>query len=138
MSAFALHISWTCYGTWLPGDERGHVSDVLFPDGRVVPKQNVRGTPPATGNEYTRDRARVLQAGETVWLTPAQAVVAATALVEACRARGWRILRAAVMANHIHVVVCDCPDDGPAVRRILKGVSQAALSKANGRSEERR
>src|SRR3954454_4062773 len=34
---FALHITWTCYGTWLPGDERGHVSDVIFPDGGFVP-----------------------------------------------------------------------------------------------------
>jgi hypothetical protein len=28
---FALHITWTCYGTWLPGDQRGHVSNVLLP-----------------------------------------------------------------------------------------------------------
>ncbi len=32
------------------------------------------------------------------------------------------------MANHVHVVICDCPDDGSAVRRILKGTSQAKLS----------
>src|SRR5207244_721441 len=89
----------------------------------------------APGDAYTRERARALQKGETVWLTPAQAVVAATALVAAARERGWRILRAAVMANHIHVVITDCPDDGPSVRRVLKGVSQAALSRAQGQPQ---
>jgi REP element-mobilizing transposase RayT len=32
------------------------------------------------------------------------------------------------MANHVHIVITECPDDGPAVRRILKGVAQAGLS----------
>jgi REP element-mobilizing transposase RayT len=133
--AFALHITWTCYATWLPGDERGHVSNVILPDGGHRPKQNVPGAPIEPGDAFTRDRARSLQKGETVWLTPAQALCAATALVNAVRERGWRILRAALMANHIHVVITDCPDDGPAVRRVLKGVSQAALSRAQGRPQ---
>ena len=41
----------------------------------------------------------------------------------------------AVMANHVHVLVTNCPDDGPAVRRVLKGVSQAELSRGEGRSK---
>ena len=56
-------------------------------------------------------------------------------MVDAARERGWRILRASLMANHIHAVVCDCPNDGPAVRRALKGVSQAALSSASGKPQ---
>ena len=36
------------------------------------------------------------------------------------------------MANHVHLVVTDCPDDGAGVRRIFKGVSQADLSKLSG------
>ncbi|MCH7687154.1 MAG: hypothetical protein IH899_10815 [Planctomycetes bacterium] len=28
--------------------------------------------------------------------------------------------------------MADCPDDGPAVRRVFKGVSQAALSRRHG------
>jgi REP element-mobilizing transposase RayT len=132
---FALLITWTCYGTWLPGDERGHVSNVLQPEGGFLSKQNVPGTPIAPGDAFTRAQARSLQKGETVWLTPEQARTTATALVSAARERGWRILRAAVMANHVHVVVCDCPDDGPVVRRVLKGVSQADLSRAQGRPQ---
>jgi REP element-mobilizing transposase RayT len=129
---FALLITWTCYGTWLPGDPRGHVSNVLLSEGGFQPKRNVPDTPVAAGHDHTRRRARALQRGETVRLTVDQAVVAASALVTAARERTWRIVRGAVMANHIHVVVMNCPDDGPAVRRVLKGVSQAALSRADG------
>jgi REP element-mobilizing transposase RayT len=63
-----------------------------------------------------------------VRLSREQALAAAESLVEAARKRSWRILRAAIMANHVHVVISECPDDGPAVRRILKGTSQAKLS----------
>ena len=33
------------------------------------------------------------------------------------------------MSRHVHVVVSDCPNDGPQVRRVLKGTTQAALSR---------
>ncbi|MEX0702710.1 MAG: hypothetical protein WD069_11510 [Planctomycetales bacterium] len=33
-----------------------------------------------------------------------------------------------LMANHVHFVIQDCAADGPPVRRVLKGVSQARLS----------
>jgi REP element-mobilizing transposase RayT len=132
---FALHITWTCYGTWLPGDERGSVSNQLLPEGGFRVKQNNPGTPVLAGDSYTRQRAMKLQKGETVFLTAAEALCVAEELVNAARDRGWRILRGAVMANHVHVVVTDCPDDGPAVRRILKGVSQAKLRERTGRGQ---
>jgi hypothetical protein len=66
---FALLITWTCYGTWLPGDERGHVSNMLNPRSGFEQKQNVPGTPPADGDEYTRVHAWALQAEETIFLT---------------------------------------------------------------------
>jgi REP element-mobilizing transposase RayT len=132
---FALHITWTCYTTWLPGDRRGYVSNTLLPEGGSLPRQNMPGTPVTADDPLTRERARALQKGATVYLSPEEAQWAAQALIEAARARTWRILRAAVMANHVHVVLTDCPDDGPAVRRVLKGCSQAALNKATGRRQ---
>ena len=36
------------------------------------------------------------------------------------------------MTNHVHVLIVDCPDDGEGVKRILKGNSQAELSRAAG------
>jgi hypothetical protein len=124
---FAWHITWTCYGTWLPGDPRGHVSNILLPGGGFERKRNTPGSPVMPGDAYTQERARALQKYETVWLTREQALIAAQALVDAARTRGWRILRAAIMANHVHVVITDCPADGPAVRRVLKGNGDSKL-----------
>ena len=125
---FAIHITWTCYGTWLPGDPRGYVSNTLLPDGGFEPKQNTPGTPYTQDDTHTREQAGENQVHPTVRLGREQAVCVAETLVEAASARGWRIIRAATMDNHTHVVITDCPDDGPAVRRVLKGVTQAALS----------
>jgi len=124
---FALHITWTCYGTWLPGDERGHVSNLVLPNGGFLPKMNVPGTTYAPGHCNTRQHAQKLMASAPMSLNLSTAHHAAEALVLAAQKRSWRIVRAAVMANHVHVVVMDCPNDGQLVRRVLKGCSQAAL-----------
>jgi hypothetical protein len=129
---FALHITWTCYGTWLPGDERGYVSNSLLPDRGYLPKANTPGTPYRADDTYTRGSAQSLQRDPCVLLDVGQALVAAHAIVRAARERGWRIVRGALMANHIHVVAMNCPDDGPAVRRILKGNAHAALAEKYG------
>ena len=109
---FALHITWTCYGTWLPGDPRGHVSNYLNEHNAYLPKQNIPGTDCTSGDRRTWKNARSFQKGETVYLTAAQAELVCHSMVRAAKARGWRILRAAVMRNHVHVVICDCPADG--------------------------
>ena len=132
---FALHITWTCYATWLPGDRRGYVSNTLLPEGGYVPKQNMPGTPYSVDDAVTRRVAQTVQRGPTVGLLADEALCVVQSLAEAARLRSWRILQAAVMANHVHVVITDCPDDGPMVRRILKGNSQAALSIATGRRQ---
>ena len=72
---------------------------------------------------------------DAVFLNVEQAITVATALIEAVTKRGWRIGRAAIMANHVHVVTFDTPPDGVAVRRILKGTTQAALSDRAGASQ---
>ena len=128
----ALFITWTTFGTWLPGDKRGHVSNTLLTQGEYQPRENQFGTPYAVGDAQLRERARDLQKSPTVWLTAAQALVVAHTLVRVATEHGWTILRAAIMANHTHVVVINCRLDGPAVRRILKGNSQADLSDSVG------
>jgi REP element-mobilizing transposase RayT len=130
--AFALHITWTTYGSRPPGDPRGYVSNTLVPGVGYERKQNTPGTPITADDPTTLRRARELQKWPTVYLTATEALVVAESLVEAAKRRGWRIVRCAIMADHVHAVVMDCPDDGPLVRRILKGVSQARLSEHHG------
>ena len=130
---FGLFITWTCYGTWLPGDQRGYVSDTPRPDAPYTRKKNVPGTPYSADDAYTHNRARQRQKSSTAELSREQAGVVVEGLVEAAAGRQWRILRAAVMYGHVHVVITGCPDDGPQVRRVLKGTTQARLSKHVGR-----
>jgi REP element-mobilizing transposase RayT len=132
--AFALHITWTTYGSRLPGDERGYVSNTLVLGEGFLRKLNVPGTPVTADDAVTLANARRQQKGETVYLSADEAWIVAQSLIEAATKRGWRILRAAIIANHVHVVVIDCPDDGEAVRRVLKGFTQAKLSDALGQS----
>ena len=135
-SPFAMFITWTSYGTWLPGDPRGHVSNTLGADGAFAPRRNQRGTLYWRGDRRTLAAARRIQKRDTVWLNSDQAVTAAEALVKAAKEREWLIIRAAIMAaimaNHLHTLTTGCPDDGPAIRRIFKGVTSAELSNKAG------
>ena len=130
MRPFALLVTWTCYATWLPGDRRGYVSNTRHAGGGFARKVNTPGVPYTRDDPTTRTLARSLPSHPTVRLTPAAAEVVARTLAAATAARGWHVRRAAVMANHVHVLLTACPDDGEAVRRVLKGVTQAALSAA--------
>ena len=114
---FALLITWTCYGTWLPGDRRGHVSNFLSSKGDYQKRQNEPGTPIKVGDSRTRERAQALQKFPGILLSCEEAHVVAESLIKTAEVHRWTILRAAVMSNHVHVVVCRCPNDGAAVRR---------------------
>ena len=127
--SFALLLSWTCYGNWLPGDKRGYVSNTKLAGKGWLEKQNIPGTDYARDDPFTRHQARTQMKQPPARLSAEHAREVAESLIECAGKRSWRILRAAVMANHVHVVICECPDDGPAVRRILKGNTQAALCK---------
>jgi REP element-mobilizing transposase RayT len=130
---FALLITGTCYGTWLPGDRRGYVSNTRRKDGKYDPRQNIPGTAITADHALTRQYAVAAQKYATASLDATQARIAAEAIVDACAKRGWHVLRSSLMWNHVHVIVTDCPDNGPEVRRILKGVSQNALSSHLGK-----
>jgi REP element-mobilizing transposase RayT len=132
---FALFISWTCFGNWLPGDERGYVSNLLLPGGGSLRKENIPGTPYRKDDPLTRHQTRILMKQPPTRLSAALALATAESLVAAAQKRSWRILRGAIMANHVHVVVTDCPDDGSGVRKILKGTSQADLSDKAGENK---
>lgn len=132
--ADAFFITWTTYGTWLPGDHRGHASNIVGDDNRYHRKSTQFGTEHSAGDPKTLQRARSQQKWETVWLTTALAKTCADALLEASNKRSWRILRSAIMRNHLHVVLTGSTLNGPSTSRILKGVSQARLSDAVGQS----
>jgi REP element-mobilizing transposase RayT len=106
-------LTWTTYGTWLPGDARGFVSDVRDGPGPEV-RHNVPGTPYDADDEQVRTRAQGCMVGKPVWLTAEQARIVADQFQATARFRGWHLVAVAVMANHVHLVVGVAGDPDPA------------------------
>ncbi len=98
-------ITWTSYGTWLPGDERGWM------DWR-------RGWKPA--NSKIADYARSIMTEETVVLSERQRQTVEDTIVKHCEIRGWHLWAQNCRTNHVHVVVTALDYDGETVRDQLK------------------
>ncbi|MCI0639129.1 MAG: hypothetical protein L0Y72_28410 [Gemmataceae bacterium] len=97
-------ITWTCYGTWLPGDRRGFVSFVEDSDGnRVI--HNLPGTPFDADMPLLESYARSQMKGPPVKLDKRDADALIRQYQETARIRGWELQAASVMYNHTHVVV---------------------------------
>src|SRR4051795_862819 len=110
---FALLITWTCYGTWLPGDCRGYVSNTRRPDSSYERTHNIPGTQFTANDPVTRQYSAEKQQHTTATLDQEHAPVAARGILDACANRNWHVVRAALMWNHVHVIVVQCPDNGP-------------------------
>ena len=121
-------ITWTTYGSWLPGDPRGFVSAVRDADGhRVI--HNVYGT------EYDRNVPKLARfavrrlRGRPIRLTQPQAEIVLHQMHQTIAYRGWQLHAAAVMATHVHVVVEVAGDPDPAgILKSLKGYASRALN----------
>lgn len=91
----ALFLTFTCYGTWLPGDPRGSVfrnklrggSELIesSPILESIARRRLKNAPPHLG-------------------APERTVVEVT-IREVCHHRDWRLLALNVRTNHVHVVV---------------------------------
>ena len=91
MDLLAYHITWTTYGAWLPGDERGWVK---------------AGVPGVQLPDPEREQAATLAMAESsVTLTPEQRALVEQTIRDHCRIRGWTLHAVNVRTNHIHVVV---------------------------------
>ena len=107
-------LTWTTYGTRLPGDQRGFVSGLRTEDGDVV-IHNQPGTPVDADVPALRRYAESIMTQAAVWLTTEQATTMAEQSRETATYRNWRLLAFAVMSNHVHLVV-EAPDDVPAAK----------------------
>jgi REP element-mobilizing transposase RayT len=97
-------LTWTTYGTWLPGDRRGFVSEVRDETEQKV-LHNAPGTPCDADLPPLQAYAASIMTEDAVLLHLAQAQALADQLRETAGHRGWRLLALAVMRNHIHVVL---------------------------------
>ena len=90
MDALEYFITWTTYGTWLPGDSRGW---------------RKRGSGSQLPRPLLERWCREQMTGDTVLLSLADRETTEDACHEHCRVRGWELLAVSARSNHVHVVV---------------------------------
>ncbi len=83
-------ITWTTYGTWLPGDARGWRKRARWSQ----PPQPVL-------EQWCREQMK----GETVLLSSRDRRTVERACEEHCSVRHWELLAVTARSNHVHVVV---------------------------------
>lgn len=87
----AYFITWTTYGTWLPGDDR-------WWQRKGIGSQQ----PP---NKLTLDSAREKMKESAFLMNPEQRTVVERTIKKHCQVRGWKLHAVNARSNHVHVVV---------------------------------
>jgi hypothetical protein len=113
----AYFLTWTTYGTWLPGDERGWV-------------QEGQGFQPP--DPIREQRAASAMSETTVLLSDEQRQIVDSTLVRHCAIRRWPLHARNVRTNHVHVVVTAAGVDPEIVREQFKAWCSRHLSEAAG------
>jgi REP element-mobilizing transposase RayT len=115
-SPAGLFITWTVYGTHLPGDACGW-------------RHRQTGSPPPRPRLELWHRNRLQH--EVITLDDAMRQVAEAAIVEICAVRAWSLWAVAVRSNHVHVVVTAPEYDPELVRDQLKAKATRELRRAS-------
>src|SRR5262249_20657627 len=97
-------ITWTTYGTWLPGDARGFVGNVREQDGIQV-THNIPGTPYDADLPGLTRSVREHMKGPPVTLDELDANALIGQYQETAKIRKWMLCAASVMYNHTHIVL---------------------------------
>jgi len=87
----AYFITWTAYGTWLPGDERGWQR-----------RDGGHRLPP---NELLKKMAESDMQEAAFCLSQADREIVQQTIARHCEIRGWKLHAVNARSNHIHVVV---------------------------------
>ena len=84
----AYMVTWTTYGSWLQGDERGYIKD----GERLEPNPNLKQSNLSSLNQ------------QIIKLTPQQKCTARDAIVDEAKRINHKIYAIAVCTNHIHLI----------------------------------
>ena len=117
MPVFAYHITWTTYGTWLPGDARGWV------------RWGELGVKPADPEREHDAGKRMVES--PVLLTEEQRALVEQTVRDHCRIRRWLLHAVNARSNHVHVVVT-ADHDPQEVMNQFKAWCSRKLSDAAG------
>jgi len=114
-----FHITFSTYGTWLPGDARGFRSR----HHRLHSSGNYKTRPPAGEHAALRSHVQARMKNGPVTLTPKQRVTCGRAIIEKLREKGCEVIAAAVAARHAHIQAR--AEDGT-VKQVVGFAKQAA------------
>ena len=121
-------LTWTTYGSWLPGDTRGAIG-IFHDQDKTLNEHNRFGTPPADPSDALRKFAQGQMTGDEQRLGIEQARVLLTQFHCTSAIRKWRTLAVSIMANHIHIVVNVHSDPEPdTILRDFKSYGSGALN----------
>ena len=126
-------LTWTTYGTWLPGDDRGFVSN--FDDGVGKSRRlNQVGSESASSQRGIQVKSRRMMLGDPIYLKQPLAVPLLDQFKETADHRGWKLHAVAIMANHIHLLVTVHDNPEPyEILRDFKSYGSRALNKLVGK-----
>jgi REP element-mobilizing transposase RayT len=106
-------LTWTTYGSWLQGDERGYVKD-----GRIL-----------HGDKKLVELCEKFQKGHTVKLRRNEKDIVREAILNEAERIGYTIEALAVCSNHIHLVARYFPEPIGQIVSRFKNVTTSALRK---------
>lgn len=118
----------TTYGSWLPGDKRGFVSN--HPDDHQAwVRHNLPDTPWSADDAERRELAESLLNGPPIYLTQEQAQTVVSQFLETASYRHWNLHGVAVMASHFHTAIsADDAVESVAMLRDLKSYASRRLN----------
>jgi REP element-mobilizing transposase RayT len=122
-------LTWTTYGTWLPGDERGFVSRMKEGPGPRVEHDAV-STPYDADLPGLKRSSELTPKSPPVSLTRSQAEILFNQFQQTASVRRWSLLAVAIMARHIHLFVGVPGDPEPeGLLRDFKSYGSRALNR---------
>jgi len=121
MAVVAYHITWTCYGQWLPGDERGYVDR----------EHRTPGTPYAEWDPRAVSAAANAMREAPCWLGDPERRLAAEGIRSACAKQRWGLLALNVQPDHVHALVEAQGVTGKHAMRVLKAFATRELRAAS-------
>ena len=132
----AYHVTISCYGFWLPNEERGSWSTFVHSyELAIFGDINPANTPRSlAGNPYDHDKKKAMQAAlmyPPVILTGHQAVTIARGFQFRAEASGIPIYACAIMPDHIHLVLGRFRYKAEQMVNLLKGSATIQLNKEN-------
>ncbi len=133
MNTRGIHLIWTGYGTWLPGDPRGHWSPLFNLYGKLRERGHKLNVP----DTVTHHRAKALMKEPRKVLSPCEIAVVARVIgaqvapgVPGAKyppMEGLRVHAATIEPTHVHLLIGPIGEDIAAVAGKLKSRTSSAV-----------